>query len=193
MFEMREIIEKIKADPRYQRNIEYGVPRSGHPEGKVKFHIADLEYNLERLAPRISIDDYWKLKFLIHVHDTFKAEAMPDVPILHPQGHATLAKEYASQYIDNIDLLNMLQYHDQNYELWKEYLQTGFYDAEKFKVLLDKIQNWDLFLLFTIIDGSTKGKEYAKLGWFIDEVGKHKKVKIDRSWILPIEDHTPSK
>jgi hypothetical protein len=40
---MKEIIDLIKADPRYRKNIQYGQPRSGHPEGKVKFHIEDLE------------------------------------------------------------------------------------------------------------------------------------------------------
>ena len=47
---MREVIEKILADPRYQTNIEYGEPRPGHPEGKVKVHIADLEANLVQLT-----------------------------------------------------------------------------------------------------------------------------------------------
>ena len=71
---MKDIVEKITADPRYQKNVEYGEPRSGHPEGKIKFHIAELEENLEKLVPRgVSEEQYWKLKFLIYVHDTFKA------------------------------------------------------------------------------------------------------------------------
>ena len=41
------------ADTRYARNIEYGQPRAGHPEGKVRYHIAELEANLERLKPRL--------------------------------------------------------------------------------------------------------------------------------------------
>ena len=60
---MKEIVKQVIADPRYQRNIEYGEPRSGHPEGRVKYHIAELEENLDDLAPRISKDQYWKLKF----------------------------------------------------------------------------------------------------------------------------------
>lgn len=75
----------------------------------------------------------------------FKAEAEQDVPILHPHSHATLAREYASQYTD---------------------------DTEAFHSLLETIQNWDIFLMFTIIDGWTKGKDYGKLIWFIDEVKK---------------------
>lgn len=182
---MKDIIEKIKADPRYQRNIEYGEPRSGHPEGKVKFHIADLEANLELLRDRgIEEEDYWKLKFMIHIHDSFKAEAEKYSPTLHPRNHATLAKEYACQYTNDTNLLNMIQFHDENYKLWKQYSQTGCYDEEDFQNMLAAITNWDLFLIFTIIDGCTKGKDYSKLGWFINEVKKYRETIVDSSWVL---------
>lgn len=185
---MKKIIDTIKADPRYQRNIEYGEPRSGHPEGKVKFHIADLEANLEILGEKnISTSDYWKLKFMIHVHDSFKAEAKKETGALHPQNHASLAKEYASQFTDDMDLLNMIQFHDENYDLWREYLQTGNYDKERFERLLNTIKDWDLFLMFIIIDGCTKGKDMDKLAWFIDEVRKSKKTRVDSSWVIPAE------
>lgn len=182
---MKEIIEEIKTDPRYLRNVEYGEPRSGHPEGKVKFHIADLEANLEALRVRgIDEEEYWKLKFMIHVHDSFKAEAEPHTPTLHPRNHATLAKEYASQFTEDADLLNMIQFHDENYKLWKDFSTNGEYDAEYFQRLLITIKDWNLFLIFTIIDGCTQGKEYAKLGWFINEVKKYKDVRVDASWVL---------
>ena len=174
------------SDPRYQRNIEYGNARSGHPEGKVKFHIADLEANLEQIAHRgISVSTYWKLKFLIHVHDTFKAEAERDVPILHPRNHATLAKEYACRFTDDPDLLNILQFHDYNYSMWLEYSKKGSYDKASFQKLIHTIQDWDLFLMFTIIDGRTKGKEISKLSWFIDEVKKYTSTRVDSSWVEP--------
>jgi hypothetical protein len=186
--EMRRITERIMADPRYLRNIEYGRPRPGHPEGKVKFHIADLEANLEQIARRgISPSIYGKLKFLIHVHDTFKAEAEQDVSILHPRSHATLAREYASQFTDDPDLLNIIQFHDFNYSMWLDYSRKGSYNKAAFQRLIDTIQNWDLFLLFTIIDGRTRGKEISKLVWFIDEVKKHKQTRIDSSWVDPMK------
>lgn len=182
--ELQKIVEEVIADPRYQQNIEYGEPRSGHPEGKVKFHIADLEKNLELLARHgISSEEYWKLKFLIHIHDTFKVEAEKDVPILHPHSHATLAREYAGRYTDEPDLLNIIQYHDKNYSMWLDYSHRGSYDAASFLHLLDIIQNWDLFLMFTILDGRTKGKDISKLVWFIDEVRKYKSTRVDASWV----------
>jgi hypothetical protein len=185
---MKRIIDLIKADPRYQKNIEYGQPRAGHPEGKVKFHIADLEANLEILTEKnISTSDYWKLKFIIHVHDLFKVEEQKKTPTLHPENHASLAKEYANQFTDDIDLLNIIQFHDENYNFWREYVQTGDYDRDRFQRLLNTIKNWDLFLMFVIIDGCTEGKELAKLAWFIDEVQKYKKTLVDSSWIIPPE------
>ena len=184
---MQEILGKIMTDPRYLRNIEYGEPRPGHPEGKVKFHIADLEANLERLTQRgISSEDILKLKFLIHLHDTFKAEAERDVPILHPRSHASLAREYASQFTDDQDLLNMIQFHDKNYSMWLEYRRKGSYHADSFHQLLDTIQDWDLFLMFMILDGRTRGKDLSKLVWFINEVRKYKNTKVDPSWVDPL-------
>src|SRR5512145_954240 len=113
---MKETVTKVVSDPRYQKNIEYGEPRSGHPEGKVKYHIAELEENLEKLVLRgISEEQYWKLKFLIHVHDTFKADAASDALILSPDSHASLAKAFASEFTNDSDLLNMIQFHDVNF------------------------------------------------------------------------------
>lgn len=182
---MKNIVTQIISDPHYQQNVEYGEPRLGHPEGKVKYHIAELEENLENLAARgISEQQYWKLKFLIHVHDTFKADAIPDSTILSPNSHASLAREFASEFVDDADLLNMIQFHDENFALWKQFAATGSYDAQRFESLLRTIQDWDLFLMFTIIDGSTKGKDPTKIGWFINEVRKYKSTRIDESWLL---------
>lgn len=174
---MKDIIAQVIADPRYQKNIEFGEPRSGHPEGKVKFHIAELEASLEKLAPRISDEQCWKLKFLIHVHDTFKADAVPDSPISSPNSHASLARQFASEFTEDSDLLNMIQFHDVNFALWKQFSATGSYDVERFQALLETIRDWDLFLLFLSIDGSTKGKDPEKVKWFIDEVRKHREIK----------------
>jgi hypothetical protein len=182
---MKDIVARVIADPRYLKNIEYGEPRSGHPEGKVKFHIAELEANLEKLAPRISDEQYWKLKFLIHIHDTFKAEATPDSPIESPDSHASLARKFASQFTDDTDLLNMIQFHDVNFALWKQFAATGSYDIQRFSRLLDTINDWDLFLMFLIMDGCVRGKDLDKLGWFIGEVRKHKRTFVDETWILP--------
>ena len=66
MTDFDRAVGQVLADPRYQRNIDYGGPRSGHPDGAVRQHIARLEANLEHFRPRLaSVQDYWKLLFLI--------------------------------------------------------------------------------------------------------------------------------
>jgi hypothetical protein len=182
---VKEIVEKIIVDPRYQKNIEYGEPRSGHPEGKVKYHIAELEKNLEELvAHGISDEQYWKLKFLIHVHDTFKADSIPDSLIIDPNSHASLARKFALEFVHDEDLLNMIQFHDVNFALWKQFAATSTYDQRRFENLLETIQDWDLFLMFIIIDGTTPGKDPQKTVWFINEVRNHKNTRVDASWLL---------
>jgi len=181
---MKNIVEQIVSGPRYLKNIEYGKPRSGHPEGKVKLHIAELEEILEKFTSRISEEQYWKLKFLIHVHDTFKAEAIPNSPIESSNSHPSLARAFASEFTDDADLLNMLQFHDVNFALWKEYAATGSYDFERLSRLLDTILDWDLFLIFLVIDGSSVGKEPEKLRWFIREIRKSKAIVVDEDWIF---------
>lgn len=181
----RQVLEDVIADPRYRKNVEYGEPRAGHPEGKIKFHIAELEENLEKLALRgISEEQYWKLKFLIHVHDTFKADAIPNSRILSPNSHASLARKFASEFIEEEDILHMVQLHDVNYALWRQFEGTGSYDIQRFNDLLDTIQDWDLFMMFLILDGSTRGKDRGKLVWFLQEVAKYKDIAVDESWLL---------
>lgn len=184
----QRLTEQVLADERYRKNIEfeYDRPNSGHPEGKVKNHIAELEANLERLKPRLPDEEvYWKLKFLIHVHDTFKAdEIRASVAATHPRSHESLARAFACEFTDDPDLLNIIQFHDENYTLWKQFQGAGKCDEKWLQTLLDTIHDWDLYLIFTIIDGNTKGKDIEKLTWFIEQVRGHKQTIVDASWVV---------
>lgn len=181
---MRNIVEKIIADPRYKKNVKYGEPRPGHPEGTIEAHIAEVTANLEAVRPRLKSEEiYWKLLFLIHIHDIFKAESVPGAPICHPQSHASLARKFAAEYTDDTDLLNMVQFHDEGFALWTQFRRSGNYDTNRFHALLTTIKDWDLFLLFTIVDGATAGKDRDTLAWFINEVRKHQLTEIDDTWI----------
>jgi len=183
----QKILARVLGDERYKKNIEYEYDRmqSGHPEGKVKHHIADLEANLEGLKHRLpNKEDYWKLKFLIHVHDTFKADASKaGVSTNDPRSHESLARVFASEFIDDTDMLNIIQYHDENYTLWKQYKTHGHYDEQWLRHLLDTIQDWDLYLTFTIIDGNTKGKDLEKLTWFINQIRQYRQTRVDETWV----------
>lgn len=173
----------IVSHPKYARGITYGKPRRGHAEGTVANHLKDLDANLDRIRGTIDDNWFWKLKILIHVHDTFKKWATHDCPIDDHNSHASLARDFLSKFIEDDDLLKMVQWHDENYALWKQMKKTGHYNEARLKSRVLSIVELELFLTFTVIDGYTPSKMALgteetpeKLRWFIEEVSKHRKV-----------------
>lgn len=170
MIDYQQLLADVCADARYQANLDWGEPRPGHPEGTIRAHIAEIELNLERLRRKLGVVDYWKLKVLIHTHDTFKPNAHPEVSIADPRSHASLAKAFLAEYCDDADLLAIVQFHDEPFALYRQFQSKGRYSAERMERLLGAICNWDLFLAFNIIDGCTAGKSRAPLEWWFAAV-----------------------
>src|SRR5262249_32463599 len=156
-------------DARYLKNLDWGESRPGHPEGTVRAHIAELERNLEALRNRLSECDYWKVRLLIHTHDTFKGEAERGAAITDSASHASLARAFLAGYCSDPDLLAMVQYHDEPFALWRQFEAKGRCNQERFAALLSNIKDWNLFLAFCIIDGCTEGKSREPLAWFFGE------------------------
>lgn len=170
MSRYQTIFQRISADPRYLANLDWGESRPGHPEGTVRAHIAELEGNLETLRPKLIGEEPEKLKILIHTHDSFKAEARKGVSILHSNSHASLARTFLAEFCDDDELLNIVQYHDEPYALYRQFTFKGSRNAERFATLLSVIPNWDLYLAFNIIDGCTAGKSRDSLRWLFQEI-----------------------
>jgi hypothetical protein len=164
------IFDRLVQDRRYRDNLDWGVPRPGHPEGSIRAHIADLERNLDALRPRLSGEDYWKLKLLIHTHDTFKGVAEPDVPIASPNSHASLARAFLSDYCADPDLLAMVQNHDVPFAMYKHFKRKRHLDKARLEALFKAIEDWNLFTAFLIIDGNTAGKSPDPLLWFFGQI-----------------------
>lgn len=164
------LLERIIVDPRYIRNVEYGEPREGHPEGTVRAHIGELIHNLDFLSTKVSSVEYFKLLCLIHVHDSFKAESKRDCPITDPQSHASLAASFLKHLGGDDDLVAMVQWHDENYAMWKQFQSNGACSPKRMARLLSAINDWSLFSAFLIIDGCTAGKTRDKLEWFFDQI-----------------------
>ena len=166
-----EIFEKITKDERYLQNLSWGQPRDGHPEGTVEAHIAELEGNLKRLNLDPSSEDYWKLKILIHVHDSFKAEASNKVAITDPRSHASIAAMFLQRHCDDADLISMVQYHDEPYALWRQSREKGSLSGKRLQSLIGTIRDWRLFFRFIAIDGATAGKSREPLEWAVTNIG----------------------
>jgi hypothetical protein len=165
------ILARIFDDPRYQRNVAWGEPRSGHPEGTIAAHIRELERNLDRLRRKLTDDEIAKLRLLIHVHDTFKPEATDGVPIRDARSHASLARAFLAEFTDDVELLDMVQYHDEPYAPFLRARRgAGPPDPARWAALKQRIRDWDLFLAFVLIDGSTAGKGQQPLIWLFTQL-----------------------
>lgn len=178
MLNYQSVLDAIQADTRYQSNLDWGKPRRGHPEGTVRAHIAELEGNLKSLKHKLTPLEVDKLRVLIHTHDTFKADAKQGVPITDPRSHASLARDFLSEFCDDADLLNIVQYHDEPYALWQQFTSKGHVNTVRFETLLTRILDWNLFLAFNIIDGCTEGKSGVPVHWLLEQVAP----RVDSRW-----------
>jgi hypothetical protein len=184
MHDYREIFDAVTSDPRYQRNLDWGEVRPGHPEGTIRTHIAELERNVEQLRAKLSETDYWRLKLLIHTHDTFKAEARRGAPVAAPDSHASLARAFLAEFCDDADMLAMVQYHDEPFALWRQFKLKGRLNEERLTTLLTSIRDWNLFLAFNIVDGCTEGKQRCSLRWLFRLVAERVESTFTEADIL---------
>src|SRR5215813_5588550 len=184
MSDYKKIFDAITSDARYQRNLDWGKPRPGHPEGTVRAHIAELEGNVEQLREKVSETDYWRLKVLVHTHDTFKREARRGASITAPNSHASLACAFLAEFCDDADMLAMVQYHDEPFALWRQFASRGKFNQERLTRLVTSIRDWNLFLAFNIIDGCTEGKERDPLRWLFRQVANRVESNFTEADIL---------
>jgi hypothetical protein len=183
----KQQLERIRKDSRYQENIEWGSPRPGHPEGTVQKHILELESNLNALEPETTSFERDKLRLLIHVHDSFKKEAKRGVAITDPHSHASLARSFLAGYCSDLDLLNMVQFHDEPYALFKRE-RRGQPAGRRLQELITRIKDWRLFLLFLVVDSTTIGKSREPLRWALARLAEPLGFETDmRRWIAVCE------
>jgi hypothetical protein len=170
MTHYRQIFHVITNDPRYLRNLDWGEARPSHPEGTIRAHIAEVEGNLEAVRHKLSETDYWRLRVLIHVHDTFKGEAPRGVSVTAPSSHASLARAFLADFCTDADMLAMVQYQDEAYAQWRQVTKKGTFNQQRLTALLAAVRDWNLFLAFNIVDGCTEGKGREPLHWFFEQV-----------------------
>jgi hypothetical protein len=186
-FNYRDILEQIQQDPIYQKNIRLGEPRRGHPEGTIQAHIEELEENLDRLRVKLSEHEADILRLMVHVHDTLKPDAKDGVAITDPRSHASLAREFLARYCDDTEVLRMIQYHDEPYALYLQHRKRGACDVERWERLLSRIQDWDLFAAFLIIDNCTRGKELKPLEWVFERLQPRLRLRWDTQDFIRFE------
>src|SRR5919197_3137901 len=99
-----ELERRIAAEPEWLEGIEWGDPRSGHPEGAVKYHIADVLENVDVEAA--SPDDRRRLRLAALVHDAFKYQAPErSAPVGSEEHHGSLAARFLERFVEDEELV----------------------------------------------------------------------------------------
>jgi hypothetical protein len=163
------LLDRLREHPTYQKNLGWGLPRRGHPEGSLANHIDQLEANLEKIAPLLLPGEEERLRLLIHVHDICKPDAWVGVDSDHPHNHAFMARQLLEEWCADPVLLNITQFHDDGYILYQYY--RGNDDLlPRLRRLLADVRDVELFMLFFFVDSFTPGKRREPVDWLVRTV-----------------------
>jgi len=156
-----ELERRLLADPRLRAGLQWGAPRSGHPEGRVADHVAAI-------ISAIPADDPLRsdLRFLALVHDSFKSAVRPHARWSPDNDHATLARRFAERYTSDDRLLATLELHDEPHWIWR----NAAAPEQALQPLLEPLPDAELFARFVELDAANEGKDLTFLWWFRREL-----------------------
>lgn len=162
-----ELEEQICADDAWQQGALWGIPRSGHREGQVRYHIAEVLANVDRLAR--TDEERCALRLMALIHDSFKYRVDPSKPRRGTNHHAVLARRFAERYLDDPAILEVLELHDEAFNSWRMGALKGRWNEAEARVtrLVARLgTSLPLYLLFFRADSQTGSKERDSLIWF---------------------------
>jgi hypothetical protein len=162
-----DLEREIAADPEWQEGVLWGTPRWGHMEGQVKYHIADVLKNIDRLA--IDADERRKLRLIALVHDSFKYRVDETKPKMGNNHHAHIARHFAERYIQDPELLLIIETHDEAYNIWRfgHYKRRWQHAEERADALIKRLgSSLRLYIRFFYADSDTDSKDPAPVAWF---------------------------
>lgn len=163
-----ELERRVSSDPELLEGLAWGKPRSGHPEGTVGAHVADLLETIDRWGE--TGERRAELRFLALVHDALKFRVRTWLPKTGANHHATRARRLAERYTNDERLLATIELHDRPYALWRRRGPTGTVDESAFDRMLERIPDFELFARFVELDGSTEGKNPEPVDWLKAEL-----------------------
>lgn len=155
----------------------WGEPRSGHPEGKVIFHIREVLDNVDRITSNQVLRQ--QLRLITIIHDNFKHLEETHRPRRDwNRHHAVYAMKFAQKFIEQQHILDIIELHDEAYYAWQQSKKMELYSAEqRLNVLFNKLGEdyKQLYYLFFKCDTFTGDKIPTPISWFENTV---KDIKI---------------
>ena len=173
LFQPENDIERLLLkQPEFIKGLDWGIPRYGHPEGKVLYHVAEVLENIN-LLNSLSPLFRKRLRLITFVHDTFKYDDDKNRPRDWTRHHAVLARNFLSNFTDDRAILDVTELHDEAFYAWRSiYLANTVTKGEaRFQQLQNRLgDNLQLFYLFFRCDTQTGDKIQTPLKWFEESV-----------------------
>ncbi len=169
-----DLEKRIAANPVWQAGVAWGEPRTGHLEGPVMYHIADILTNIE--CQHATEEERHALRLIALLHDALKFRVDEQRPKVGTNHHAYLARRFAEQYLDDPVLLDIIEFHDEAYNSWRLGAYKGKWQhaQERLERLLQRIgQALGLYVRFFYADSMTESKNQAPVAWFTQYLGEH--------------------
>lgn len=156
---------QIINDPLFVQGASWGVPRRGHPEGQVVYHIEEVLSNVDKYAESNTRE---KLRLIALIHDTFKFKVDSTRPRTGENHHAMIARRFAENYISDQHTLDVIELHDEAYNAWVKGMNTDWKKAEaRADALLQRLGDaLPLYRVFYRCDNETGNKRQDNFLWF---------------------------
>ena len=161
----------IVSDVDFIEGVSYGKPRSGHPEGKVIYHVKEVLNNIDKFYA--DDPDREDLRFIALVHDSFKHKVDQRKPKSGANHHGTIARVFAQKYSQDHKVLRIIELHDEAYNSWgKGARRDDWFGAERrANKLIDELLTLGglgLYIKFYKCDNLTGDKEQENYEWFVN-------------------------
>lgn len=163
-----ELERAVAGDAALIEGLAWGKPRSGHPEGSVGRHVADLLRRLDEWDERGEARSC--LRFIALVHDSFKYQVRDWLPKTGANHHAVRARRFAERFTVDERLLSVIELHDRPYAIWRRLRRKGELDEPQFGEMMARVVDPGLFARFIELDGSTEGKSQEPVHWLREEL-----------------------
>ena len=103
--------KRLLQHPEFNQGLNWGIPRYGHPEGKVGLHIREVLDNIDRLT--ISDQDRENLRLIAYIHDTFKFEENKTPRENRTRHHGVIARQFLQEIAPSHLVLDIVEFHDE--------------------------------------------------------------------------------
>lgn len=164
-----EIERRIVENAEWIEGANWGMPRRGHPEGQVVYHVLEVLKNVdtwckEHNTPNV---DRSKLRVIAMIHDTFKHKVDRSQGKSDENHHAMIARRFAERInIVDRETLSIIQHHDDAYNAWGR----GQKNIQKADRLMETLRKdgarIELYNAFYWCDSNTGDKHQEPYKWF---------------------------